>query len=209
MSRHIRPVWRRAVSTVLALVRMGPRSSLRRLTGSASSFVVYLADTTKIRPPEPVAGLEFRTLTAEDLHNLSVEDVRFREKQLERLRRFGASYAHAVLADGQITHISWLLSPAAIRRDIPLWLQPCEGDAEITGCETLPAFRGRGIYPFAICNLFKIARERGVRRIFMKTAPSNKASQSGIEKAGLSRAGSVVFLELPLMRREVVWRRLR
>jgi ribosomal protein S18 acetylase RimI-like enzyme len=143
------------------------------------------------------------------LRDLSIDDVTFRDRQLERVRRFGDSYAYGVFADGQIAHISWLLSPAAIRRDIPKWLRPSEGDAEITCCETLIAFRGRGIYPFAIRKLFTLARERGVRRIFMKTALSNTASQLGIEKAGLARAGSVVFVQLPMMRRELVWRRFR
>jgi ribosomal protein S18 acetylase RimI-like enzyme len=141
------------------------------------------------------------------LRTLSVGDPSFRERQLERLSRFGASYAYAVFVDGQIAHVSWLLPPVAMNRDIPAVLKAREDEAEITCCETLPAFRGRGIYGIAIRNLFEVARGQGVRRIFMKTAPDNKASQSGIEKVGLKRLGSAILVWLPVTQRLVVWRR--
>jgi len=136
-------------------------------------------------------------------------DASFRRRQLNRLSRFGASYAFGVFADGEIAHVSWLLPPSAIEKDEPPLLKARAGEAEITCCETLPPFRRRGIYGVAIRNLFQMARKQGVRRIFMKTTPDNKASRSGIEKVGLELAGSIILIRLPVVKRPVVWRRFR
>jgi hypothetical protein len=51
-----------------------------------------------------------------------------------------------------------------------------------------------------------VARERGARRVFMKTAMDNTASRTGIEKAGLTRVGDAVRIVMPVVGREVVWR---
>ena len=206
---------RRHASSVAAMIlrafhrcRSTERETLlRMLIGRMSRLIVYAADTGTVRPPESQVGLAFRALTPEDLRALSVGDPSFRARQLERLSRFGASYAYAVFADGQIAHVSWLLPPTAMERDLPRVLRARAGEAEITCCETLPGFRGRGIYGVAIRNLVEVARGQGVRRVFMKTAVDNKASQSGIEKAGLERVGSAMLLVLPVIQRLVVWRR--
>jgi hypothetical protein len=60
-------------------------------------------------------------------------------------------------------------------------------EAEITQRITLPAYRGRRIYPFVISKLFELARARGIRSILMLTAHANRASQRGILNTGLKR----------------------
>ena len=137
---------------------------------------------------------------------MSVEDPSFVARQIQRLNRFGVSYAYGVFVEGRIAHVSWLLSPTAIRKDVPQVLRVRSDEAEITASETLPEFRCRGMYAFAIYNLFDLARRQGVRRIFMKTSANNKPSQAGIEKAGLKRVGTAILVVLPLTQRRVVWR---
>lgn len=203
-SYYIGPSWRRRVGNLLSLIRDDRPALLRLLIGQMSRLIVYAADTETVRPSAPQQGLEFRALTSDDLRTLSVDDPSFHGRQRERLSRFGASYAYGIFLDGQIAHVSWLLPPVAMERDIPVVFKARADEAEITCCETLPAFRGRGIYGVAIRNLFEVARGQGVRRIFMKTTPDNKASQSGIEKVGLSRMGSAILIRFPLTGRLAV-----
>jgi ribosomal protein S18 acetylase RimI-like enzyme len=206
MTCYVGPAWRRRVGSLLTLIRSDRKTLVRFLVGDLSRMVVYAARTEFIAPPKSRADLEFRALPPEDLQAISIGDPAFRARQLERLSRFGASYAYAVFVDGQISHISWLLPPAAMARDIPKVLKPQENEAEITCSETLPAFQGRGIYTFAIQKLFDEAHGQGVRRILMKTAPGNKVSQRGIRKAGLKRVGSAVLITLPITKRMIVLR---
>ena len=208
-SCDIGPSWRRWAGGAIALVRSSWEALPRLLANRISQMIVYSADTSTVRAPEPRDGLAFQALTPEDLRSLSGWDDTLRSRQLDRLSRFGTSYAYVVLADGQIAHVSWLLPPSAIERDPPRVVKARAGLAEITGCETLPEFRGRGIYGFAIRNLAEVARGQGVRRVYMKTAAENKASQSGIEKAGLERVGWAILITLPVTQRLVVWRRFR
>jgi hypothetical protein len=59
-----------------------------------------------------------------------------------------------------LSRISWLLPPSAVARDLPAILQLQEDEAEITGCETALAFRGKGLYPYAIQCLASVARQK-------------------------------------------------
>ena len=200
---------RRKVARVLELATT-ERATLRKLVlGERHKMFVYTTDPKSVVAPQATEGLEFRAFSSEDLQAIAVDDAEFRERQLNRLQRFDGSFAYGVVADGKLSHISWLLPPKAITRDIPQVLQPNTDEAEITCCETLPGFRGRGIYGYAISNLLQLAKDQGVRRVFMKTDADNKASQSGIEKAGLQRVGSATLIVLPLTQRTVTWRHFK
>lgn len=72
------------------------------------------------------------------------------------------------------------------------------GEAEITSAFTLPQFRARGLYPFAIRTLCALAGQRSLERVFMITHRENRASQRGILKAGLRRQGWIVRIVPPL-----------
>jgi len=206
---YIGSTGRYVISCAIAFFR-SDRGALRRLvSGRLSRMIVYTADTGTARPGELQTDLVFRALMPGDLLALSVRDPSFRDRQLERLGRFGASHAYAVFAGRQIAHVSWLLPHTAMEKDPPRVFRARASDAEITCCETLPEFRGRGIYSVAIRNLLEVARAQGISRVFMKTTPDNKASQSGIEKAGLQRVGSAILIVLPVTQRLVIWRRFR
>jgi GNAT superfamily N-acetyltransferase len=172
-----------------------------------SELYVYAVAPASLAPVPPLPGVSFLPLNADDLAGLGV-DPEFRSRQLERLHRFGASYAWAGVVDGDVAHVSWLLPPAAIRRDEPRVFRPADDEWEITACETRPAFRGRGLYPAAIRYLAGVAASRGARLVLMKTTPGNTSSQSGMEKAGLHRAGSVSLIKITGIRTPFVWRRL-
>lgn len=206
---YVGPSWRLRVSQGIALLRSDRRQLLALLHDRISRMIVYAVYTAQAQLPVPQVGLTFRALTPDDLRSLAAGDLTFRERQLDRLRRFDASHAYAVFADHQLAHVSWLLPHTAMERDPPRVFRARPFEAEITGCETLPEFRGRGIYGVAIRHLVQVARRQQIRRVFMKTATDNKSSQTGIEKAGLERVGSAIFIVLPVTQRLVIWRRFR
>ncbi len=208
-SCYIATNWRYMVSRAIEVIRSDRNVLWGLLVGGCSRMLVYSADAQPSRMQRSDLAFQFRALTQEDLRTLSAPDPLFRTRQLERLERFGGSYAYGVFVDGRIAHVSWLLPPEAIVKDPPRVVCGQATEAEITGAETLPEFRGRGIYCFAIQNLLDLAGRNGMRRVFMKTKPSNKASMSGMKKAGLKQVGSAIIFTLPLSHRQMIWRRFR
>jgi RimJ/RimL family protein N-acetyltransferase len=205
------PAWQRKLRTAIRLLRSDRERLVRNLTGSSSRLLVFLLETEAVTsvPVAPVPDARLEPLNEEQLAALPcpVDEPDFRSRQLERLRRFGKSYAFAVRVGDTIAHISWLLPPSAVASEIPVVLELQEGEAEITGCETDSAFRGKGLYGYAIQSLAVLAREQGIRRIYMKTHETNLASQRGIRKAGLSPAGFVRLIHLPLVPSRTIVRR--
>ncbi|OGR15817.1 MAG: hypothetical protein A2X81_08250 [Desulfobacterales bacterium GWB2_56_26] len=86
-----------------------------------------------------------------------------------------------------VQHISWIYFHN--HRNRLLALQ--EGEAEIKFCLTLPAWRGRGIYPRIIQMIVNYLNCKGMQRVFMCVHRDNLASIRGIEKAGFSRVGDI------------------
>lgn len=186
----------RKLRSLVNLARWNRAALLAVLTGRVSVLKVYACDTTGVSACTSVPGAEFRRLSEDDLRTLDAGDAEFRHKQLDRLAKFGRSCAYGVFVGGRLAHISWLLSAAAARMETPPVLRLRDNQAEITACETLPEFRGKGIYGLAIGQIFGVARQQGILRIYMKTAWRNKASQRGILKAGLQGVG-LAFLWTP------------
>lgn len=80
-------------------------------------------------------------------------------------------------------------------------------EAYIWDCATLPAFRGRGLYPAL---LGAIARElvgEGVARVWIAARADNAASLRGLEKAGYRRVADIRYVRLWRWRRMAVRRR--
>ena len=89
-------------------------------------------------------------------------------------------------ADG-VQHISWIYFCNHRNRFLSLG----EREAEIKFCLTLPAFRGRGIYPQVLLSIQDYLRSIGMERIFMCVHRDNNPSIRGIEKAGFIRVGEI------------------
>lgn len=199
---YVGPIWKRKLRSAIRAVRSDRERLVPILTGSSSRLLVFRLDTeaSAAAPVAPVPDARLEPLNENQLAALPcpVDDSDFRSRQLERLRRFGKSYAYAVHVGEAIAHVSWLLPPSAVAAEAPVILELQEGEAEITGCETVAAFRGKGLYPYAIQCLASLARDQGIRRIYMKTSEANVASQHGIRKAGLSPIGSVRLIHPPL-----------
>lgn len=185
------------MKTLVRLLREDPSQVVRALIGHAEPMVVFAADLDEMRPPSINTAVEFRPLSEQDLRLLPMPES-FRQDQLARMAHLGGSHAFGVFCDGRLAHTSWLYDRDLEGRTPPRYLDLRPDEAEISACVTLPEYRGRGVYGIAIRGICAVARGRGIRRIYMKTAPSNRPSQRGIEKAGLARCGTVVRVVLPL-----------
>jgi RimJ/RimL family protein N-acetyltransferase len=190
--------FRRKLRTGIRLLRTQPTLLASRAFGTTEFYVVYCADPKTVPTPSPNDKLELQKLSDSELAALPLELAEFRE-QMDRFRLLGYNDAFAVIYDGCVAHISWLVTSAHDRRNSIRNVKLRHGEAEITHCMTLPEYRGRGLYPFAIRSLCQIAQKQGIRRVFMITGSQNSASQRGIEKAGLVRSGWVARWVFPFI----------
>jgi ribosomal protein S18 acetylase RimI-like enzyme len=186
--------WKRKMSTALRLVRQNPRGLVEPLCGRIEHWRVFAAAVERLTLPAWPEGYCFRRLSENDFESLAMPDE-FRADQKNRLTRMPAAAAYGVIQNGVLAHVSWALVST---QETPRHLGLRDREAEISGCETLPEFRGRGLYPLAIRSIADHLKHEGIRTVFMKTIPSNTASQKGISKAGLVACGRVIAWVLPL-----------
>ncbi|MAT39838.1 MAG: hypothetical protein CL946_09570 [Ectothiorhodospiraceae bacterium] len=100
-------------------------------------------------------------------------------------------------------HISWLADDYLRIDEIGFeWRMP-EGVGCIYDCRTLPAFRGKGIYPAALMYVCERTLGQQHRQVWIYCEKGNKSSLRGIQKAGFEYAGSVKSLTF---RYKLVWR---
>jgi hypothetical protein len=208
---YVGPRWKRKLRHAVELLRHDRPQLLRIVTGTSSRMLVFGLETSSAPTVSRIAipGARLEAIDEERVARLASppDDPEFKNRQLARLRRFGTSYAYGVYLGDALTHVSWLLPRHAVAIETPRILELNEDEAEITACETLPAYRGQAIYGYAIQQLASIARSKGIRRVYMKTAETNLASQNGIRKAGLKPLGSVRLVKPPLRPSEIVVRR--
>jgi ribosomal protein S18 acetylase RimI-like enzyme len=100
------------------------------------------------------------------------------------------SYGWVTLGDEQIAEIE-----GTIR--IP------RGDAYIWDCATLPAYRGRGLYPALLAAIARDLAEERLAWAWIAARTENVASLRGFQKAGFRRVADVRY------RRLWRWRRTR
>ncbi len=191
--------------------RMGWRSPLRLARAVAGRvarlerFEVHGWEAPAWRAAALPPGMELRQLGDEELVTASIHsDALGTHRGL--LRQSGVNGAWGLFVDGELAHVSWVLTRALLAR-LPLaHLRLADDEAELGNCVTLPRFRGRGLYPLVIRALSGRLFEGGVRRVYLVTARGNAASVRGIEKAGPSPCGRVSILWLRALGRARVRR---
>lgn len=210
---YLGPGWLKKIRTVVTLLRSDRSRLWQSLCGSRYRLLVYARQTDLPAELSVVApGTRFELLSEDRIQAVPVtaENREFRERQLERLRRLPGSRPYGVYVGESLAHVSWLLPASAVALENPQILRLRDEEGEISGCETLPEFRGKNLYSFAVQNISRIARDIGIRRIYMKTLEGNSASQSGILKAGLFPIGSITVVTPPsIFGKALVIRRLK
>ncbi len=99
----------------------------------------------------------------------------------------GVSDFFVVKSGTVFQHISWIYYWNDPNRILSLGKE----DAEVKYCLTLPAFRGRGLYPATLRSIASFLRKRSFRRLFICVHRDNAPSIAGIEKAGFSREAEI------------------
>ena len=97
----------------------------------------------------------------------------------------GVSDFFMVKNGGVVQHISWIY----YRRDPNRTVRLGKGDAEVKYALTLPAFRGKGLYPATLNSIASFLARQSFSRLFVSVHHHNSSSISGIEKAGFRRVG--------------------
>jgi hypothetical protein len=95
--------------------------------------------------------------------------------------------------DGTPAAHGWVATMSASIGELAMAFAVPERDRYLWDFVTLPAFRGRGIYPRLLQGI--LAREgAGADRFWIIHAPENAASASGIAKAGFTSVSALSFL---------------
>lgn len=190
-------IWKRKFFTARAQLRAEPLHFFRTLVPRITVFSVYATETSQHVERSPLHGVVFRSVVAEELIDESRWDDEFGQRQRRLLERFGEGNAFAARVDEKLAHVSWLMTAPLSLRDEILVLRLKHDEAEITGCETKEEFRRQGLYRYVIRELIFHSQRLGVRRVLMKTAWNNVASQNGIKSAGLTFAGIAIVVNVP------------
>jgi len=196
---HVGSVFYRRLATFVNIIRSDKKKLFNIFKINTTIFFVYCVDTKVSRSPQFTGDFEFKALCSEQIIHLNTTNREFYDRQINRLERFGESYAYGVFVNGEIAHISWLLPHVAMDRDSPRVIASREHEAEITGAETLSAFQRRGLYYYAICKLLEVSRDHGIERVYMKTSAENNISQSVICRAGFKFLGRAFLFRFPLI----------
>lgn len=188
---------RRRLRTAINLLRRDPRAAAQQVV-AADSSVVYRAAPASVPPPESIAGAIMEKLSEEKLLSCCGPNTEFM-RQAARLSELGYNDAHGVFINGELAHVSWLITAEHDRMTPVREIILRNGEAEITHCFTGEKWRGKGIYCFAIRSLCQLAAGMSIRQVFMIAYSRNAASRRGIEKAGLRDCGRVVRMKLPFL----------
>lgn len=183
--------------TAVRLLRAQPRRFVSAAFGRIRIYKVFSAPLLSISQPEPVDSLAFVRLSSEELRQLASARTELCD-QLEYLDQLGDGRCYGLFLGGRLAHLSWAVcgDDPSSRGVSLLDLRP--GELEICHAYTLPEFRGRGLYPYAIRSLCNISRNQGHRVVYMITERANRSSQRGILKAGLRKSGWLVRIVPPL-----------
>lgn len=167
----------------------GPRgfaAAVRLRMRSTIEFVRLGVDLQAWEPIVPAPSVEVRS-GLEELERLRRTRRLPPQFYLDRLR--GARRPYLGFVDGEIGHISWLFTPGAGRRLLPL--QPDE--VELDGAFTLPQARGRALLTAVESAMLVDARSEGYLRAFTHVAVDNIASLRGVRKTGFTPVGVVTL----------------
>ena len=161
---------------------------------------VYVPATTQ----QPVdSSFEFRSLDSQDFARMRHRTDRFGEQTRLYHDQRGINSAFGVFIDGDLGHISWAYTATEYGCEPYERFRLGTGEAEIVNCYTNEAYRGKGLYPYAIRLIAEQLLSRGIKRVFMNIAPDNEASRRGILKAGLISYGKVLHWRSPVI---IKWR---
>lgn len=130
----------------------------------------------------PVAGLRFAGVEPGREHALA--QAMGVDTGVVRGRLEHAGSAAVAIDRAKIAAYGWVLYGRISIPDLRLEIALPADHAYIWDCLTLPAYRGRGVFPGLLRYLLEDMRGRGIRLAWAATAPGNSASVRAFAKAG-------------------------
>lgn len=214
LSRKISAVWKvflhflQSPSAALELVMDRIGTSVRKLI-TLDRLDIFVCTHATVFLSEDRPDLEFRPLTVDDFSIMRQRSDRFGDQARLYFDQRSIDSAFGVFVDGELGHISWAYTAEEYKRDPYERFRLGVGEAEIVNCYTSDAYRGKGLYPYAVQRIATLLFSRGFERIFMNIEPGNEASRRGILKAGLTSCGRVVHWRSPAITKWRGWYRRR
>jgi GNAT superfamily N-acetyltransferase len=130
----------------------------------------------------------FRAEAAHDVAELSTLTGLTPDEVTSRLGAGNRCYVARL--GGEAVGYGWVADAGAAIGELGLAFRLEAGDRYLWDFVTLPAWRGRGLYPHLLQAILR-AEDRG--RFWIINAPENVASARGIAKAGFAEVGSLAF----------------
>lgn len=107
--------------------------------------------------------------------------------------RFAAGHrAYVARLDGEPAAWGWVATRTAVIGELGIRFSVPEGARYLWNFVTRPAFRRRGIYPRLLQRIVRLEAAEA-ERFWIMHAPENRASGSGIRRAGFATIGEVSF----------------
>jgi GNAT superfamily N-acetyltransferase len=138
--------------------------------------------------PAPLPGLEIRR-ESDPIRMAALQGRTFDEMR----RRFAAGHrAYLATLDGEPAAWGWVATRAAEIGEIAATFEIPANERYLWNFVTLPAHRGKGIYPRLLHAILR-AEAGEAERFWIGYAPENHASEAGIRKAGFTVMAEVSF----------------
>ena len=136
----------------------------------------------------PLPGLDVRRETRTDLL------VQLQSRKAEEIsNRFAMGHrAYVAYVDGEPAAFGWVATRVAVIGELGATFELPSGERYLWNFVTLPAHRGKGIYPRLIDAIVR-AESAEADRFWIAYAPENRASGAGIRKAGFTTIARLSF----------------
>lgn len=109
-----------------------------------------------------------------------------------RARLDAGHRAYVARVEGEGAGWGWVATRSAAIGELGIQFTVPPSERYLWNFVTLPSFRGRGIYPRLLQHIVRMEASEA-ERFWIIHAPENRASGSGIRKAGFTPAGEVSF----------------
>lgn len=160
---------------------------------SDDCLVVMARDATRDEPPPTeVEVVEGTPAHAADY----ARDIGTDAPSTFRSRLSEGTLCFLVVSGGRIVHATWASLEATWIGELRRYFCPPVSHGYLYESFTVPAHRGRGIYPTALNAITERLAERGVRRLWIAASAENTASLRAIAKAAFE-----VQFQVPYKRR--------
>ena len=188
-------------------VRMRAHQLMRRVFGRLfvyERFFVFKTDTKKVHfSTEKSAGLTVRLAKSEDI------------RRLQRLAKFNDGMAQqrlnaghlcfVALNSGSLANYAWFCFHEGYIDELETKIRVTPGSVYRYDVFTLPAYRGRGIFPSAFEESSKYLSQNDIKEMYGLVDSNNSPMLRVYEKAGIAsqKIGDVTYIRLLNWRRYV------